>query len=93
MAALAVLTAFWNSGVETFASADRVLGLDLVSLVGQPRTVTPLPPGAEGRLAERSAARERRDYAAADRLRTELSELGVMVADTPDGQTWTVTPD
>lgn len=82
-----------GSKFETFASADRVLGLDLVSLVGQPRTVTPLPPGAEGRLAERSAARERRDYAAADRLRTELSELGVMVADTPDGQTWTVTPD
>jgi cysteinyl-tRNA synthetase len=26
---------------ETFASADRVLGLDLVSLIGRPRTATP----------------------------------------------------
>jgi cysteinyl-tRNA synthetase len=82
-----------GSKFETFASADRVLGLDLVSLVGRPRTVAPLPPGAETRLAERAAARERTDYAAADRLRAELSELGVTVADTPDGQTWTVTPD
>jgi cysteinyl-tRNA synthetase len=31
-----------GSKFETFASADRVLGLDLVSLVGQPRTVSPL---------------------------------------------------
>jgi cysteinyl-tRNA synthetase len=29
-----------GSKFETFASADRVLGLDLVSLVGKPRTVT-----------------------------------------------------
>jgi cysteinyl-tRNA synthetase len=82
-----------GSKFETFASADRVLGLDLVSLVGKPRTVTALPPGAETRLAERAAARERADYAAADRLRAELSELGVTVADTPDGQTWTVATD
>jgi cysteinyl-tRNA synthetase len=30
-----------GSKFETFASADRVLGLDLVSLVGKPRAVTP----------------------------------------------------
>jgi cysteinyl-tRNA synthetase len=81
-----------GSKFETFASADRVLGLDLVSLVGQPRKPTPLPPGAETRLAERAAARDRMDFAASDRLRAELSELGVSVADTPDGQTWSVRP-
>src|SRR5580692_796909 len=82
-----------GSKFETFASADRVLGLDLVSLVGKPRPVRPLPPGAEARLAERAAARERQDFAASDRLRDELAGLGVAVADTPDGQTWLVTPD
>jgi cysteinyl-tRNA synthetase len=81
-----------GSKFETFASADRVLGLDLVSLVGKPRTVAPLPPGTEAKLAERAAARERLDFAASDQLRAELSDLGVEVADTPDGQTWTVTP-
>jgi cysteinyl-tRNA synthetase len=80
-----------GSKFETFASADRVLGLDLVSLVGRPRPVLPLPPGADAKLAEREAARERRDFAASDQLRAELAGLGVAVADTPDGQTWTVT--
>jgi cysteinyl-tRNA synthetase len=81
-----------GSKFETFASADRVLGLDLVSLVGKPRTVAPLPPGAETILTARAAARERNDFGASDRLRAELSELGVAVTDTPEGQTWTVTP-
>ena len=62
---------------------------------GQPRRQTagrppPLPPGAEDMLAERAAARERKDFGASDRLRAELAQLGVAVADTPDGQTWTV---
>ena len=75
---------------ETFAAADRILGLDLVSLVGRPRPAAVLPPGAQGKLDERAAARARKDFASSDRLRAELSELGVAVADTPDGQTWTL---
>jgi len=81
-----------GSKFETFASADRILGLDLVSLVGRPRTVRPLPPGADAKLAQRAAARESKDFAVSDQLRAELADLGVAVADTPDGQTWTVTP-
>ncbi len=81
-----------GSKFETFASADRVLGLDLVSLVGRPRTAAPLPLGAEAKLAERAAARDRKDFAASDLLRAQLADLGVAVADTPDGQTWTVAP-
>jgi cysteinyl-tRNA synthetase len=79
-----------GSKFETFASADRVLGLDLVSLVGRPRTVAPLPPGADAKLSERAAARDRKDFATSDRLRAELADLGVSVADTPEGQTWTL---
>ena len=79
-----------GSKFETFVSADRVLGLDLVSLVGRPRPVAKLPAGAGVKLAERAAARERKDFASSDRLRAELAALGVAVADTQDGQTWTV---
>jgi len=79
-----------GSKFETFAAADRVLGLDLVSLVGRPRVRPELPAGAEAKLAERASARERKDFAAADRLRAELAGMGVAVADTPEGQTWTV---
>ena len=76
---------------ETFVAADRVLALDLPSLIGRPRPPAPvLPDGAQARLTERAAARERKDFAAADRLRGELAELGVAVTDTADGQTWTV---
>jgi cysteinyl-tRNA synthetase len=81
-----------GSKFETFAAADRVLALDLVSLVGQPRRAPALPAGAQEILAERAAAREQKDFASSDRLRAELAELGVAVADTADGQTWTLTP-
>jgi cysteinyl-tRNA synthetase len=81
-----------GSKFETFSAADRVLALDLVSLVGRARPVTPLPDGALAMLAERAAARDRKDFSAADRLRDDLASLGVVVSDTPDGQAWTVAP-
>ena len=40
------------------------------------------------RLEARRAARAQRDFAAADRIRTELSERGVMIEDTPNGTKW-----
>ena len=49
-----------------------------------------LPDGAQQLLDERAAARADRDFAASDRLRDELAELGVMVEDTRDGQRWRV---
>jgi cysteinyl-tRNA synthetase len=81
-----------GSKFETFAAADRVLGLDLVSLVGRPRAAERLPDGAEALLAERAAARDRKDFATSDRIRDELADLGISVADTPDGQTWSLSP-
>jgi cysteinyl-tRNA synthetase len=41
-------------------------------------------------LAQRAAARERKDYAAADAVRDQLTEAGVVVEDTPDGPRWTL---
>jgi cysteinyl-tRNA synthetase len=41
-------------------------------------------------LDQRQAARERRDYAAADTIRDQLAAAGVLVEDTPDGPRWTL---
>ena len=41
-------------------------------------------------LEQRQAARERKDYATSDAIRTGLAEAGVTVEDTPAGPRWTV---
>jgi cysteinyl-tRNA synthetase len=78
---------------ETFAHADRLLGLDLARDIGRtPAAPPPLPGGAVDLLGTRAAARQAEDWPASDRLRDELAALGVTVTDTPDGQTWAVRP-
>ncbi len=66
--------------------ADAVLGLDL-DRVPLAAVEAPLPDQVTGLLRERDAARATRDFATADRLRTEIAELGFEVIDGPDGQT------
>jgi cysteinyl-tRNA synthetase len=39
-------------------------------------------------LAERQAARDRKDYAAADAIRNRLQAAGVIIEDTPEGTRW-----
>jgi cysteinyl-tRNA synthetase len=73
---------------EAFAFLDQVFALDLARDVGKPKVVAVLPEGAQDLLDARAAARTAKDYAASDRLRDELAALGVTVADTADGQTW-----
>ncbi|MGZ4595940.1 MAG: cysteine--tRNA ligase [Actinomycetes bacterium] len=41
-------------------------------------------------LDERAQARDRKDYAAADRIRDRLTAAGVSVEDTPEGPRWTL---
>ena len=69
---------------ETFAHLDRLFGLDLTRDVG--RSPVEHSPKVQGLLAERAAARTNKDWAASDRLRAELAELGVVVVDTAGGQ-------
>ena len=45
---------------------------------------------AEDLLAERTTARTRKDFAASDQLRAEFAKLSVAVADTPEGQSWSL---
>jgi cysteinyl-tRNA synthetase len=41
-------------------------------------------------LADRQAARESRDFAVADRIRTELASAGITIEDTPTGAHWSI---
>jgi cysteinyl-tRNA synthetase len=46
------------------------------------------PDDIEGRLAERRAARERRDFVTADAIRRDLEEAGIAIEDGPTGTRW-----
>jgi cysteinyl-tRNA synthetase len=81
-----------GSKFETFVAADQVLALDLARDIGRVPAPQVLPDGAADLLEARIAARAEKDFAASDRLRAELADLGVAVADTPEGQTWSLTP-
>ncbi|MGE4552452.1 MAG: cysteine synthase, partial [Desulfovibrionaceae bacterium] len=68
---------------EALVAADAVLGvLDPAQL---PLRADELPEAAARLLAERDAARGRKDFAASDRLRDELAALGFRVEDGPAG--------
>ena len=59
---------------------------------GPPAPTTRLAQATDGLVAlaleQRQAARARKDFAAADAIRDQLTTLGVSVEDTPDGPRW-----
>ncbi len=66
---------------------DAFLGLALQtelprSLIGES------DPRIDALIAEREAARARRDFAASDRIRDQLAAEGVAIEDTPEGPRW-----
>ena len=73
-----------GSQLAMLKEAERVLGLGLFE-VGQPQELT-----AEmlALIDKRRQARQGKDFAAADAFRRELSEKGILVEDTKDGQKW-----
>ncbi len=67
--------------LEFFRKADSILGVfDIGS--------RPLDPSEEKLIREREAARKRKDWAEADRIRNELLQCGIRVVDTPAGSRW-----
>jgi cysteinyl-tRNA synthetase len=78
------------------AAVDALLGLGLATLdpgdLEHRRAVGDL--NAEERhaveelIADRTQARQQRDWARADQIRAQLDEIGVQVTDTPDGPVW-----
>ena len=72
---------------EAFDEFDRVLGV--LSLRRAEDERPPVPVDEIERLIEdRKAARLRRDFAAADRIRVELAARGVLLEDSPAGTRW-----
>lgn len=67
--------------LSRFAELDEVFAVMNQPQSGQDARI-------EARLAEREAARKRKDWATADRIRAELAAEGVEIVDTPAGPRW-----
>ena len=66
---------------------DVFLGLDLQAAI--PRSqIAESDPRIDALVAEREAARARRDFAESDRVRDVLAAEGIAIDDTPDGPRW-----
>ena len=72
---------------EAFEGFDRVLGV--IALRRAEEAAPPVGVEEIDRLiAARREARRQRDFAAADRIRSELDGRGIQLEDTPDGTRW-----
>jgi cysteinyl-tRNA synthetase len=65
-----------------------VLGLLEGAARGREPVDADLQARVESLVNRRQEARKQRDFAEADRLRDELTGLGVLMEDTPAGTTW-----
>ena len=70
-----------------FDEFDRVLGVLALRRAEDAQPPVPVEE-IERLIEERQAARRRRDFAAADRIRDDLAERGVLLEDTPSGTRW-----
>ena len=66
---------------------DAFLGLDLQAAIPRSQTAES-DPRIDGLVAEREAARARRDFAESDRIRDLLAAEGIAIEDTSDGPRW-----
>ena len=72
---------------DAFEQFDRVLGV--LSLRRKEDEQPPVPiDEIDELIEERQAAKRRRDFAAADRIRADLAERGVLLEDSPQGTRW-----
>jgi cysteinyl-tRNA synthetase len=75
-------------GVAELSTLAGVLGLLEGATKEQEPVDAELKARVESLVNRRQEARKQRDFAKADRLRHELTQLGVLMEDTPGGTTW-----
>lgn len=69
----------------TILDFDRVLGLDLSKDPSSIKKIEEIPDKVKKLMNEREAAREAKDWAQADKLRSEILKSGYIIEDTPQG--------
>ncbi|MFN2443969.1 MAG: cysteine--tRNA ligase [Vicinamibacterales bacterium] len=70
-----------------FEHFDRVLGILSLRRAEDEQPAVPVPE-IEHMMEQRQAARRRRDFAEADRVRQALADRGVLLEDSPQGTRW-----
>jgi len=73
--------------IEALADVDRVLGV-LDATAWETGAGDDDSAEIEALIQDRKAARDRRDFAASDRIRDELTARGIVLEDTPQGTRW-----
>lgn len=79
--AFAIIDGLQATSLEFWQKVEELFGLGLLDAPEPDATVQEL-------LSARLEARERKDFAASDRLRAQLLQHGFAVLDTPNGQIW-----
>lgn len=72
---------------QAFDEFDRVLGILSVRRAEDEKPPVPVDE-IERLIEDRHAARRRRDFAAADRVRDDLAARGILLEDSPSGTRW-----
>ncbi len=75
--------------LRSLAGLLGLLGRDADAFLrASPVSAATAPEAVERKIAARAAAKKAKNYAEADRIRTELLDQGIVLEDTPRGTTW-----
>jgi cysteinyl-tRNA synthetase len=72
---------------DAFEAFDRVLGVLSLRRAEEEQTSLPIAE-IEKLIEDRHAAKVRRDFASADKIRKDLADRGIVLEDTPTGTKW-----